>query len=173
MKLRYPLQRGELECLKRRFWSKVQAIREPDSCWLWNASTSTGGYGMFKFRIRLEATHRISWLLAHGEVPPDGLFVLHKCDNRRCVNPNHLFLGTHTDNMRDMFAKGRDNHPTGESHGGCKLSDAQVAEIRELYLKGNVTHRQLGLRFNVAHSQIGFIVRHEQRTNQTPQLTQV
>jgi hypothetical protein len=88
-----------------RFWSKVD-IRAADDCWPWRGTT-TGktGYGRAWRGPGWAAAHRLAWELTHGSTP-DG-FVCHKCDNPPCCNPAHLFVGTHTDNMRDMFAKGR------------------------------------------------------------------
>lgn len=91
---------------KKDFWSYVKKTKK---CWLWTGKTSGQGYG----RVRVPASgyvlaHRFSWQLHNGNNPiPDGLLVLHKCDNPPCVNPKHLFLGTHADNMRDMIAKNR------------------------------------------------------------------
>ena len=86
----------------RRFWAKV---RKSDGCWLWQASTSVG-YGQINIGGRPQRAHRVAWELTFGGIP-DGLWVLHRCDTRLCVRPGHLFLGTVTDNNRDMFAKGR------------------------------------------------------------------
>lgn len=92
--------------LADRFWEKVDRGEE---CWTWKPefSRNPGGYGMFTPRhgARVGA-HRISWELANGPIPP-GMFVLHHCDNPPCVRPDHLWLGTHLDNMADMKAKGR------------------------------------------------------------------
>ena len=90
-----------------RFWSKVQ---KTDGCWLWTGSRNrTWAYGRFRSGPgrRSVLAHRFAWELVHGPIP-GGLFVCHHCDNPSCVNPEHLFLGTHTDNMRDMVNKGRD-----------------------------------------------------------------
>jgi hypothetical protein len=87
-----------------RFWAKVQ---RGEGCWEWQGANNGKGYGCFgKEGSRPYYAHRFSWELHAGPIP-DGLFVLHRCDNRRCVNPEHLFLGTQGDNMRDMIAKGR------------------------------------------------------------------
>src|SRR5687767_4720826 len=89
--------------LSERFWEKV---RKTDGCWLWTASRNAKGYGQIMYQRRPIHAHRVSWQLANGPIP-DGLCVLHRCDNPQCVNPGHLFLGTIVDNNRDMFAKGR------------------------------------------------------------------
>lgn len=90
-----------------RFWIKVRKTR---TCWLWRRAKSAHGYGQFHYFMghKQIAAHRVSWLLAYGEIP-EGMCVLHDCDNPVCVNPNHLFLGTQKDNIHDMQYKGRDN----------------------------------------------------------------
>jgi hypothetical protein len=87
-----------------RFWEKVE--RRPPFCWHWKASLARGGYGSFRFHGRAQQAHRVAWQLTHGAIPP-GFDVLHRCDTPGCVNPGHLFLGTHADNMADKVAKGR------------------------------------------------------------------
>lgn len=93
--------------IEDRFWSKV---RKDDGCWEWTASVNRRGYGWLHFGGKVERkalkAHRVSWEIHNGPIP-DGLWVLHKCDNPRCVRPDHLFLGDRTDNMRDCAAKGR------------------------------------------------------------------
>lgn len=87
-----------------RFWSKV---RKSDECWIWIAGRYfPAGYGQFFLDGRDMRAHRTSWTIVHGPIP-DGLWVLHKCDNPPCVRPDHLFLGTRSDNMRDCVSKGR------------------------------------------------------------------
>lgn len=86
-----------------RFWSKVQ---KTDSCWLWKGAKNQFGYGFFRLGSRNEVAHRVSYNWIKGEIP-SGLLVLHTCDNPSCVNPDHLFIGTHSDNMRDMYRKKR------------------------------------------------------------------
>lgn len=87
-----------------RFWSKV---RKGDGCWEWQAKRFDNGYGSFAVsRNKNQGAHRVAWELTNGPIPA-GMSVLHHCDNRPCVRPDHLFLGTQLDNMRDMLAKGR------------------------------------------------------------------
>lgn len=90
-------------------------IIKTNSCWIWNRALNLKGYGKLWVQLsdtsrKLIEVHRFSWMLHNGDIP-DGLFVCHKCDNRACVNPDHLFLGTHQDNMDDMVKKGRSRSP--------------------------------------------------------------
>lgn len=84
----------------------MKHVNKTDTCWLWTGSIDVSGYGDCWFRGKTDGAHRVAWLIFNGEIT-DGLFVLHRCDNPKCVNPEHLFLGTHSDNMRDASSKGR------------------------------------------------------------------
>lgn len=101
-------------------------------CWIWNASRRPDGYGQWRRADgQIELAHRASWRLFRTEIPK-GAHILHKCDNPPCVNPTHLFLGSHADNMRDMWGKGRarPGQSRGEKHGMSKLTSEIVREIR-------------------------------------------
>jgi len=138
-----------------RFWSKVE---KADGCWLWTAYCGKWGYGSFCVGDSMVLAHRVSYELAYGPIP-DGLDVLHRCDNPPCVRPEHLFLGTDLDNARDMDSKGRRRPSPGERNGNSKLSYEQVTEIRGLYAGGGWSWRKLARQFGVSHHQIGLIVR--------------
>jgi hypothetical protein len=113
--------------LEERFDAKY--IPEPNSgCWLWESGFDGWGYGRLKYRRKYLAAHRLSWTIHRGEIPT-GMWVLHKCDTPVCVNPDHLFLGTHRDNMRDMVQKGRSYWRFGETHPQAKLTKEDVAAI--------------------------------------------
>lgn len=141
---------------QQRFEEKY--VVSPNSCWEWSASVNKrAGYGQFRLGSRMVYAHRVSWELHRGPVA-DGLYVLHRCDNRRCVNPGHLFLGTNDDNMADMVAKGR--QARGQRHGSAKLTPDQVAEIRSL--AGTMLHREIAALFGISKQQVGHILRGEQ-----------
>jgi len=144
-------------------------------CWEWIAGYFDTGYGSIWAANKNRGAHRVSYELAFGEIQ-DGLFVLHRCDNRRCCNPAHLFLGTNKDNMEDRNKKGRmaygerhgsrlhpDRMVRGEDHPQCKLSDEQIAEIRQRYASGKETQRDLAKMFGVGQSQIQRILKYESR----------
>lgn len=89
---------------KESFYKKVRIKKS--GCWHYKGALDSGGYGIVSYLGKLTQAHRLSWFFTNGEIP-EGLLVCHKCDNRRCCNPDHLFLGTHKDNMQDMIKKGR------------------------------------------------------------------
>jgi hypothetical protein len=125
----------------KRFWSKVI---KSNGCWIWQGALAGSGYGVFRGpNQRMIGAHRMAYILTRGSIP-QGINVLHHCDNKRCVCPEHLFLGTQKDNMDDMICKGRQatgdqlNHCTqvGEANHSHKLSESEVKQIRCLYQKG-------------------------------------
>jgi hypothetical protein len=91
------------------FWAKV---RRTDGCWEWTGARLHSGYGKLGRKGRTYVAHRFAWELVNGAIP-DGLFACHRCDNRLCVRPDHLFLGTQKDNIADMLSKGRGSLPPG------------------------------------------------------------
>lgn len=132
--------------LAERFWSKANRSTA-DACWEWQAGCTKTGYGEFGVSGKMLRAHRVAWEIVNGPIPP-AVDVCHRCDNRRCVNPDHLFLGTRSDNMRDCAAKGRVRGAVepGERHSSAKLTEAQVLTI----LADNVSsHVELGLRYGV------------------------
>lgn len=122
-------------------------------CWDWKKKKFGAGYGFIqKGRNKSILAHRASWMIHHGPIP-DGLWVLHKCDNPTCTNPEHLFLGNRKDNTDDMIKKGRKNPLMGTKHPNVKLLAYQVIEIRQL-IKEGISQRQLGKKYKVSPSTI-------------------
>jgi hypothetical protein len=138
--------------LKDRFFSKVFK-NSKTGCWEWTAQKDKDGYGRISFCCKPHLAHRISFEIHHGEIP-GGMMVLHRCDNRPCVNPDHLFLGDHLSNMADMALKGRS--PSGAyHHRPCAvLTEKDVLEIKSA--KG-VTQRTLAAQYGVGQDQISRI----------------
>lgn len=146
----------------KRFWEKVDR-RNPSSCWNWLASTNTDGYGQFAFypekgqrKANLQA-HQIAYFLAHGDIANE-LCVCHRCDNRKCNNPAHLFLGTHQDNIRDRDEKGRHVPTIGRLNGMVRLNETQVQEIRVLWFVQRSRVEEIAARYDVSVSCIKGIV---------------
>jgi HNH endonuclease len=145
-----------VQSLPERFWSKVQ---KTDGCWLWLGRKIHTGYGQFDVTTNIvEMAHRIAWQLTNGTIPK-GLKVLHRCDCRACVRPDHLFLGTQAENVADCESKGRGNHPKGEQQGQSKLTEAQVREIRQLYQPWKMPYYVLGKRYGVSAQVIFSVVK--------------
>lgn len=148
--------------LEERFWSKVDRSGGPDACWPWTARIGAGGYGSFAFdHTHPRGAHRVAFELTHGPIPAEDpgsarIFVLHRCDNRPCCNPAHLFIGTHDENMADMVAKGR--QAVGERSGQARLTADEVLAIRKMVADG-ATYRQAAERFGVSTPCVGEIAR--------------
>lgn len=148
------------ECaIQERFLGHVS---KTDACWIWTASRSGDGYGQFRLNRKTLAAHRVSYQIFVGEIP-DGMFVCHRCDNPACVNPHHLFLGTHTDNMRDMCRKGRKkvsqafmySGAKGEKNPHSKLTEAEVIAIRAN--EGGHSRAELARQYGVSQVSISYI----------------
>lgn len=141
------------QSLLERFEEKY--IPEPNSgCWLWTATSVRGGYGMIKSGDKNHLAHRVSWSLYRGDIP-DEMLVCHSCDTPACVNPDHLFLGSQKDNMRDMLSKDRLPSRKGSKNPRAKLSESDIDEIR-IALK-NETKASIASRYGVSPSLIRFI----------------
>lgn len=132
-----PRPKNTFEQTVAAFWLRVDC-RSPNECWPWlgwiqrQPKSNGGGYGKFSVsKYKTVLPHRFAWEIANGPIPK-GMLVCHHCDNRRCCNPAHLFIGTHKDNTQDAVRKGR--LPTGEEHALCKLSKSQIDDIKERYV---------------------------------------
>lgn len=127
-------------------------------CHEWHAAHNIRGYGRFNIDGKLYGAHRVAWELANGPIP-EGMFVCHHCDNPKCVNPEHLFLGTASDNMRDASRKGRVVRPPnmGELHDRARLTEVDVVEIRLAYSNGESQY-SIARRYHVARTTIESVV---------------
>lgn len=143
-----------------RFWKKV---RKTDSCWLWTGSISSFGHGSFNISGRAEVASRMAWILTYGEIP-HSMWILHKCDVPACVNPDHLYLGTRDNNLRDAMDRKRLGAKTplrGSKNPKAKLNDHIVREIRKLYASGNFSQEDIAKQFEISRSTIEMIIQHK------------
>lgn len=137
------------EQLAVKFWRRVEFGH---SCWNWTGAKRGGGYGKVLHDGVAIPSNRVAWMLLRGKIPT-GMLVCHSCDNPGCVNPAHLFLGTHKDNAEDRAAKGRGSSPSGEKNGGSKLTWADIPLINHL-LKNGVRKPVIAEAFGVDASTI-------------------
>lgn len=151
-----------MKTLLERFWPKIDLGDGGPGCWEWNARIDDG-YGRIGVRTgkrwNIRRAHRVAYELLRGGIPT-GLHVLHHCDNRRCVNPDHLFLGSNGDNVRDRDNKGRAACGERNGRGNAKLEAKVVAEIR-LRSTSGASQRRLAHEFGLHHSTVGRIIRRE------------
>lgn len=141
-----------------RFWDKV-AVGRPEECWPWKAAFLRSGYGRFVLTVGATVrAHRFAWELTNGPIP-DGLVVMHACDNPPCVNPGHLRIGTQADNMGDRAQKGR--APRGERHWRASLTVESVEKILSM-LSDGAMGRDVASAFGISQSTVSQI-RHGQR----------
>ena len=154
-----------------RFWAKVDKSGE---CWEWTGAILRNGYGEFGLDGKMRLTHRISYLW-HHPLSVDlwehrEICVCHRCDNPKCVNPSHLFLGSQIDNLKDMTKKGRRRSGVcgdvrGEINGNSKLTEDAVREIRTRYAKGGITKKQLSLEYGISAGALGKVISRERWTH--------
>lgn len=147
------------------FWSYVNKngpipkhCPELGPCWQWTAGVmKSGGYGQFNINHKMWRTHRLSHILKHGPIA-DGMNVLHKCDNPRCVRPDHLFLGSYKDNMDDMTKKGRARHLSGNESPVAHLTEATVFQLKVAWATGSFRKAELARMFDTDRSAVGKII---------------
>lgn len=148
------------------FWAKVN-VGSSNDCWDWGGSCNNTGYGTVAWNGGKYTAHRVAaWLtkLVGSPSAPkskrDKTHVLHICDNRKCCNPKHFFLGNYSDNQKDAYTKHRRAQPTGAAHTNAKLTDKQVSQIRKRYSQGEL-QMPLAKEFGVSQRVISLIVRRE------------
>lgn len=150
-----------MRTVQERFEAKFEK-RDGNYCWNWTAYKDLEGYGTFWIAGRMQLAHRVAYQLYVGAIP-EGLCICHVCDNPACINPSHLFPGTHTDNMRDCNNKGRGrpkcNWPdsSGEKHGRSKLTEEDIRTIRMMCASGS-RQADLAREFGVTPGNISKIV---------------
>jgi hypothetical protein len=155
--LRAPQRSSLVERLEFTGWTEV--VRRPDlgPCWEWNGGKYESGYGQVSTPGDISRpAHRMAYIAWVGPLE-DGQHACHKCDNPPCMNPSHIFPGTRKDNMQDCAQKDRTCH--GERHGGHKLTEGDVRDIRAVYATGSISQRALGEAYGVEQSNISAIVR--------------
>lgn len=136
--------------LPQRISSKIIVT---DDCWIWKASRFPNGYGQCKCDGKNWKAHRLVYTLLVGQIP-ENLLLLHRCDNRRCVNPAHLWAGTHQENMDDSAAKGRKG---GEANPNSKLSAQEVREIRDLCASRLFQRIEIARFYGITGTMVGYI----------------
>lgn len=132
---------------------------QPNGCWDWQGCLNQRGYGIIHQNHEEFCTHRIAYWLYYGIDPADKC-VCHSCDNRKCINPFHLWLGTRSDNTYDMVSKNR-HKSTGSQNPSAKLTEIDVLNIRHQYQNSTITQTTLGKQFGVSQAAIGHIVRRQ------------
>jgi len=148
---------------EKRFWDCV-AFGIGNACWLWTKTKNDNGYGVTNFKGHRTTSHRISYILTKGK-PPEGMVVMHSCDNRLCCNPAHLSVGTQKENIQEMHKKGRagDTRNFGHKNGTTKYTDAQCQEMRRLHKEEKMTQTAISKKFGLAQSHVSRIIRGENR----------
>jgi len=140
-------------------WAKIER-RGENECWNYMGHLDKDGYGRIDYGGKKILTHRLIYEFTFGKIL-NQLQVLHHCDNPRCCNTKHLFLGTQVDNIKDMILKNRHRGAAGEKNSHCKLTTKQVIRIKKLYSSGSYTQKNLGIKFKVTQGVISKIIRGE------------
>jgi len=138
--------------MESKFFNSFEIVPE-SGCWIWLCDSSRG-YGRIEHNGRRIGAHRYSWMLHNGPIP-DGMCVCHRCDVPACVNPAHLFLGTHKDNIHDMIKKGRDSFRCA-----AKVTGDAAASIRELWANG-YSQKQIAEKYGLVQSSVSDICNHK------------
>lgn len=133
-----------------RFWSKVDR-KNKNECWNWESSKNENGYGKFCINYKLYKAHRVSYFIKYNK-DPRNLLICHKCNNPSCVNPYHLFSGTHKENIEQAVSEGRSRIIKGSKNQLAKLQESEVIEIKKL--KGLINKHEVAKRFHVASATI-------------------
>ncbi|HNZ67149.1 MAG TPA: HNH endonuclease signature motif containing protein [Planctomycetota bacterium] len=140
----------------KNFWKKVDKKGE-DECWEWTACKNKYNYGQFQINYKMYLSHRISWILENGDIP-ENYCICHSCDNPLCCNPNHLFLGTHKDNIADRDKKGRQAIRNGIKNGRHILTEKEVLEIRQKYIPYKYSQQKLADEYGVCNQLVSCII---------------
>jgi hypothetical protein len=133
----------------KNFWKFVDK-KKGNECWIWKGKPNNSGYGTANFRGKFVGAHRVSYILNIGKIP-EKMSVLHHCDIKMCVRPDHLFLGTQKDNIMDMIKKGR--NLCGEKHNMAKLNENKVREIRRK-MKAGINYKIIANEFKICKSHV-------------------
>jgi len=152
--------------LKERFWEKVNKNgpiqpHMTTACWMWTSAMSYQGYGYITTtKGHSKKAHRLSFEFAYSIIP-QSMQVLHRCDNPSCVNPEHLFLGSNSDNVADKVSKGRSPDFRGDKNPAAKITKIQAGEIRNKYALGNISQRKLASEYGITQRAIWFIIHNQ------------
>lgn len=139
-----------------RFWSNVD-IKGEDDCWIWKLSAAPNGYGKFSLKHICYGTHRVAWILAFGDIPP-GKFILHKCDNKPCCNPKHLYCGTQSDNMCDRWER---SGLTIKEVSHPRFYEGEIWLMKKIHETGKFSQEFIAKLFKTGQSSISRHVRNK------------
>lgn len=143
-----------------KFWNSVEILSE-NECWIFSGKIYKNGYGCFRINCHDFLAHKISWLLSYGK-KIDGLVIMHSCNNRLCVNPNHLSMGTYSENLQYMVKCGRNNPPRGERNHRYKITEKDVKDIR-LYSMAGIAPYVIAKIFDISKPQTYRIINGKRR----------